>query len=69
MKAINSYGYMTLRAAILSTGHLGTERVNRSKFLFLLFHPTLTNIANWSKCKRIYCKKCMLQIIIDKKRN
>ena len=49
-------------------GHLCTQRVNCSKFLFLLFHLISTNIANWNKCKCIYCKKFM-QIIIDKKYN
>ena len=38
------------------------ERVNCSKFLFLLFHFLSKNIANCNKCKRIYCKECMSQI-------
>ena len=46
---------------IYAPGLLGAERVNCSKFLFLLFHLILKNIANWNKCKRIYCKECKME--------
>ena len=46
-----------LGEGIYAPGHLGTERVNCSKVLFLLFPLISTNIANWNKCNRIYCKK------------
>ena len=43
-------------------GTFKRREINCSKFLFLFFRVISKNIANWNKCKRIYCKECMSQI-------
>ena len=61
-KVAQGFGYMTFIHRNKGYDHLGAERVNCSKFLFLLFRLISKNIANWNKCKRIYRKECMSQI-------